>query len=209
MTPSTRRPGRPKGGGMSPEEANTLVLDAAERAFGRLGFERTTIDDIADEAGVSRSLVYRHFGSRDEILTGVIGRITDALTAELAQRLDDAHSLGDYIEDAMVHVVAMVRSDPSLVSVFSDGGRAAAGRVVGTTDDIKERARRFARSILESAGPERAGQLRPEVELDAAVDHLVLVGLALIQGFGPVSDDPELLRSYLATFVVPSLVQKR
>ena len=209
MTPSTRRPGRPKGGGMSPQEANTLVLDAAERAFGRMGFERTTIDDIADEAGVSRSLVYRHFGSRDEILTGVIGRITDALTADLAQRLDDAHSLGDYIEDAMVHVVVMVRSDPSLVSVFSDGGRAAAGRVVGTTDDIKERARRFARSILESAGPERAGQLRPEVELDAAVDHLVLVGLALIQGFGPVSDDPELLRSYLTTFVVPSLVRQR
>ena len=73
---------------MSPEEATALVLDAAERAFGRLGFERTTIADIADEAGVSRSLVYRHFGSRDEILTGVIGRITDGLTADLARRLE-------------------------------------------------------------------------------------------------------------------------
>ena len=194
---------------MSPEEANTLVLDAAERAFGRLGFERTTIDDIADEAGVSRSLVYRHFGSRDEILTGVIGRITDALTADLAQRLDETQSLGDFIEDAMVHVVVMVRSDPSLISVFSDGGRAAAGRVVGTTGDIKERARRFARSILESAGPQRAAELRDDVDLDAAVDHLVLVGLALIQGFGPVSDDPALLRQYLATFIVPSLVRNR
>ena len=192
---------------MSPEDANTLVLDAAERAFGRLGFGRTTIDDIADEAGVSRSLVYRHFGSRDEILTGVIGRITDALTADLAQRLDETQSLGDFIEDAMVHVVVMVRSDPSLISVFSDGGRAAAGRVVGTTGDIKERARRFARSILESAGPQRAAELRDDVDLDAAADHLVLVGLALIQGFGPVSDDPDLLRQYLATFVVPSLVR--
>ena len=194
---------------MSPEEANTLVLDAAERAFGRLGFERTTIDDIADEAGVSRSLVYRHFGSRDEILTGVIGRITDALTSDLAPRLDETQSLGDFIEDAMVHVVVLVRSDPSLISVFSDGGRAAAGRVVGTTEDIKERARRFARSILDSAGPQRAAELRHDVDLDAAVDHLVLVGLALIQGFGPVSDDPDLLREYLATFVVPALVSTR
>ncbi|MEZ5380832.1 MAG: TetR/AcrR family transcriptional regulator [Microthrixaceae bacterium] len=194
---------------MSPEEANALVLDAAERAIGRLGFERTTIDDIADEAGVSRSLVYRHFGSRDEILTGVIGRITDALTSDLAQRLDETQSLGDFIEDAMVHVVVMVRSDPSLVSVFSDGGRAAAGRVVGTTEDIKGRARRFAHSILDSAGPQRAAQLRDDVDVNAAVDHLVLVGLALIQGFGPVSDDPELLREYLSTFVVPSLVGMR
>ncbi|MEZ5372976.1 MAG: hypothetical protein R2704_09590 [Microthrixaceae bacterium] len=39
------------------------------------------------------------------------------------------------------------------------------------------------------------------------MDHLVLIGLALIQGFGPVSDDPELLRHYLSTFVVPSLVR--
>ena len=193
---------------MSPPEANTLILDAAERAFARLGFERTTIDDIADEAGVSRSLIYRHFSSRDEILTGVIGRITDGLTENLAARLDDTQSLGDYIEDAMVHVVVMVRRDPALVSVFSDGGRAAAGRVVGTTDDIKGRARRFARSVLESAGPERAGQLRDDLDVEAAVDHLVLIGLALIQGFGPVSDDPELLREYLATFVVPCLVRE-
>ena len=192
---------------MSPEEATALVLDAAERAFGRLGFERTTIADIADEAGVSRSLVYRHFGSRDEILTGVIGRITDGLTADLARRLDDNQSLAGFIEDSMVHVVGMVRSDPSLVSVFSDGGRAAAGRVVGATGDIKQRARRFARSILDSAGPQRAAELRGDIDVDAAVDHLVLVGLALIQGFGPVSDDPELLRNYLSTFVVPSLVR--
>ena len=193
---------------MSPSEANALILDAAERAFARLGFERTTIDGIADEAGVSRSLIYRHFSSRDEILTGVIGRITDGLTENLAERLDDTQSLGDYIEDAMVYVVVMVRRDPALVSVFSDGGRAAAGRVVGTTDDIKARARRFARSVLESAGPERAGQLRDDLDVEAAVDHLVLIGLALIQGFGPVSDDPELLREYLATFVVPSLVRE-
>jgi hypothetical protein len=81
--------------------------------------------------------------------------------------------------------------------------------VVGTTDEVKVRARRFARAVLESAGPERAAELRPGIDPDAAADHLVLVGLALIQGFGPVSDDPALLREYLATFVVPALVDDR
>jgi AcrR family transcriptional regulator len=194
---------------MTPQEARSVILDAAARAFGRLGFERTTIEDVADEAGVSRSMIYRHFGSRDEVLTGVVGRMTDRLIDGLSEGLAGAGTLGEYIEDAMVQVVVLVRSDPSLVAVFSDGGRAAAGRVVGTTDEVKVRARRFARAVLESAGPERAAELRPGIDPDAAADHLVLVGLALIQGFGPVSDDPALLREYLATFVVPALVDDR
>ena len=37
--------------------------------------------------------------------------------------------------------------------------------------------------------------------------HLVLVGLALIQGFGPVSGEPERLREYLRILVVPALVE--
>lgn len=191
---------------MTPDVARSTILDAAARMFARYGIEKTTIDDIAEQAGVSRSMIYRHFGSRDEILTGVVGRMTDDFVDHLAGRLGSSDTLAEFIEDAMVEVVTLVRSDTSIVAYFSDGGRAAIGRVVGTSDEIKTRARRFAHRILDRAGPERAAELRPGIDIDAAADHLVLVGLALIQGFGPVSDDPERLRNYLATFVVPTLV---
>jgi len=77
MNAAPRRRGRPPGGGMSPEIARTRILDAATATFARYGIEKSTIDDVAEEAGLSRSMIYRHFSSRDEILTGVIGRMTD------------------------------------------------------------------------------------------------------------------------------------
>ena len=45
---------------MSAAEARELLLDATERCFERYGIAKTTIDDIADEAGVSRGTVYRY-----------------------------------------------------------------------------------------------------------------------------------------------------
>lgn len=51
-----------------PEENRRLLLEAAERATAREG-RSVSLGAIAAEAGVSRSAMYRHFKSRDELLT--------------------------------------------------------------------------------------------------------------------------------------------
>lgn len=47
-------------------------VDAARRCFTRLGVERTSMDDIRTEAGVSAGLMYRYFGSKDEMIQAAI-----------------------------------------------------------------------------------------------------------------------------------------
>lgn len=47
-------------------------VDAARRCFTRLGVERTSMDDIRTEAGVSAGLMYRYFGSKDEMIRAAI-----------------------------------------------------------------------------------------------------------------------------------------
>jgi AcrR family transcriptional regulator len=44
-----------------------LLLDAAAEVFSRKGYAATTTDDIAAEAGVARTLIYRHFDSKSEL----------------------------------------------------------------------------------------------------------------------------------------------
>jgi AcrR family transcriptional regulator len=200
------RSGRPKGGGLSPEQNAERLVSAAERTFLRLGFDRTTIDDIVAEAGVSRSTFYRHYSSRDELLLEVIGRTTDRYLVLLAEQAEQHQTLQSFVVEGMVSVVTLVRGDPGMAAMFNDSGRGAVGRLVGTSEEIKARARVFARQILERSGPNHASQLRPGIDIDDAVDHLVLVGLALIQGFGEMSDDVDAMRRYLTEFVVPPLV---
>jgi AcrR family transcriptional regulator len=50
------------------------ILDAAERCFVRSGFHRTTMQDVAAEAGMSPGNLYRYFPSKDAIVVGLTER---------------------------------------------------------------------------------------------------------------------------------------
>ncbi len=70
------------------EEARDRLLNAAERCFERLGLRRTTIDDIAQEAKVSRSTVYRYFDGRGDLLVSAYLRESVATNERLRAMLD-------------------------------------------------------------------------------------------------------------------------
>ena len=55
------------------------ILDAAEKLFATKGFDNTSTGDILDAVGIARGTLYYHFKSKEEILDGVIQRITDHL----------------------------------------------------------------------------------------------------------------------------------
>ena len=61
------------------EERKEEILDAAEKLFAAKGFDNTSTGDILDAVGIARGTLYYHFKSKEEILDGVIGRITSRL----------------------------------------------------------------------------------------------------------------------------------
>src|SRR5919107_1556976 len=58
----------------SSAERQTRILNAAERCFVRAGFHRTTMQDVAAEAGMSPGNLYRYFPSKDAIVIGLTER---------------------------------------------------------------------------------------------------------------------------------------
>jgi AcrR family transcriptional regulator len=65
------------------EPLRDRVLDAAERLLARLGYQKTTMDDIAREAGVGRRTIYLHFAGKEEVALGTIDRIVERLKGRL------------------------------------------------------------------------------------------------------------------------------
>jgi AcrR family transcriptional regulator len=61
----------------------TALLDAAERLLARTGYRKITMDDLAQEAGLSRRTVYVYFRSKDEVVLGTIDRIVDRVSERL------------------------------------------------------------------------------------------------------------------------------
>ncbi|MFE0153635.1 TetR/AcrR family transcriptional regulator [Nonomuraea sp. NPDC059007] len=84
-------------------ERRELILAAATRAFARAGgFAPTNLDDVAEEAGISRMILYRHFESKADLYQAAIdraaGRLHEAATGE--------GGLGEHSVPAMVEWAA-------------------------------------------------------------------------------------------------------
>lgn len=67
------------------EERKEEILDAAEKLFAMKGFDSTSTGDILDEVGIARGTLYYHFKSKEDILDGVIGRMTSRLMQNARQ----------------------------------------------------------------------------------------------------------------------------
>lgn len=64
-------------------ETREAALDAAEVLFRRYGYRKTTVEDIAAEAGMSRATIYLHFRGKEEIALAWVARIAAERRAAL------------------------------------------------------------------------------------------------------------------------------
>lgn len=76
------------------EERRNEILDVAERLFCTKGFDRTSTNDILNEIGIARGTLYYHFKSKEDILDGMIERVTNQIVSKAAViALDDSVSV--------------------------------------------------------------------------------------------------------------------
>jgi AcrR family transcriptional regulator len=65
------------------EKTRQTIFQAAERVLGRLGITRANISEITREAGVAQGTFYIHFGSKRDLIEGLVKYINHLLRREL------------------------------------------------------------------------------------------------------------------------------
>ena len=114
---------------MSQHTSDHPILDAAEICFGRHGVRRTTIDDIAAEAGVSRITVYRQIGNRDEIVLQALLRVTDRFLVRVRPQLLGCQDLSEALTELVLATVAAARHG-DLLLLYASADQGATGRPI-------------------------------------------------------------------------------
>lgn len=72
------------------------ILDATARLLARYGYSKTTIEDVAREAGIGKGSVYLHFASKEEVVLSLVDRAVREVLDELrAIAADDDASAAD------------------------------------------------------------------------------------------------------------------
>jgi AcrR family transcriptional regulator len=76
------------------DERRAQILRTAAAAFSREGYAATSVEDVAQEAGITKLIVYRHFESKSELYAAILEQVTDRLVGEWRAITDDEHAAG-------------------------------------------------------------------------------------------------------------------
>src|SRR5258705_4687329 len=90
--PVTESPSRPGKRRMTGKERRQQLLDIGRRLFAERGFGGTSIEEIAAQTGVSKPVVYEHFGGKEGLYAVVVAREDERLLTLATTLLDGARS---------------------------------------------------------------------------------------------------------------------
>lgn len=71
-------------------DTKARILDAAEKLFGKNGFDATSLRDITAEAQVNLAAVNYHFQSKDSLIDAVMARLIEPMSRRRMEMLDAA-----------------------------------------------------------------------------------------------------------------------
>ena len=148
------------------ERTREAILVAAEDCFARLGFERTSLQQIGETAGIARSTPAYFFGSKealyDAVLARAVGRAQEAMARAYAEGAE-GRSPEDAVESHVGALLDFLGHDPNFVRLIQREALEEESRV----------AEFFGRSVeeaLAALGPaaEKAGVSPERLVLDLA-----------------------------------------
>lgn len=79
-------------------ERNTRILEAAQSVFARYGVGKTTMNDIAREAGVARQTLYNSYPGKDEIVRAVVQNSFEQTFRQVSDAWQQAQTVEDKLD---------------------------------------------------------------------------------------------------------------
>lgn len=188
------------------EAAQAHFLDAAEACFERYGVAKTTMEDIAKMAGVSRPTVYRHFADRETLIVAVVMRRARSLIDKTQAFIRRQRTLEDQLVEGLLFLVRTGRKDPFVRLLVNPEHFELAQQILGATDATVDLTHEMWEPILKEALDR--GELDPALDFYAIARWLTHIELILVGRLDLTPNEDE-VREMLRTFLVPAFMPGR
>ena len=175
------------------------LLDAALEVAAMHGLNRLSVGDVAKRAGLSRPTLYKHFASRDELVSQMVlreaGRIVEQVIAAAERHDDPLRSL----HDAIITALELLRGHPLLDRPIATEPEALLPLLIDGEGSVLDAVQAVARQVLD-----RRDLGIPDDQARAGADLLsrMLVSYAV----RPPDLAPEVVAHFLSTALVAGLL---
>ncbi len=102
-----------------PEATRMAILEAAEELFLKLGPADTPTSRIARQAGVTKSLIHHHFGSKDDLWDEVKRRHFGRYYEAQRKMLTSSQGTAELLRDSLIGYFRFLQQDPHAVRFMS------------------------------------------------------------------------------------------
>lgn len=181
----------------APDDSVIPFLDAACRAVERFGWARTTMRDIAREAGVERTTVYRHVGSMSDVYRLMVAHELHKLVAAIPEWAPAGADGPALVVEVVASAVEYCLDHPVLTKVIADEPEVVSSFLVDGVGSVIERLSDLLDPVVAAAMD--AGFLARH-DPTTITQWVSRIGLSLL-----VAPPPGELREFLDTVLRPVL----
>jgi AcrR family transcriptional regulator len=161
------------------DEPRERVLAATYACVARFGMGKTTVEDVVKESGVSRASIYRLFpGGKDQLLRETVGWEMNHFFGRLAEAVYDAPDFASLLEEGLVFAHRSIQEHEVLRKVLETEPERLLPLITVEQHRVLDFITAFLLPYLERE--QRAGRVRPGVDLEAATEYVARLVLSLI-----------------------------
>jgi AcrR family transcriptional regulator len=189
---------------MAPSESDPKaqkILDAVRKVLAGNGYAGTTINLVAQEAGVSRGLLHYYFKNKDEMLARVLKANMEASIVFIEDIFQTSHSAREIADRTTALLRGIMAEDSEFFCVFLEAFAAARQSAI-INEQLASLYGKFRLAILEQLkAASREGRIAPALPLPglAAIITAIIDGVALQLVTEPdLSQDDEIWQTMAA-----------
>lgn len=187
------------------EGTRTHLLDVAEKCFERHGITRTTMEDIAAEARVSRPTLYRYFGDRESLITSISQRRAQKFAGKMRTYFAKFDSFEAKLVEGMLHLGRVGQKDQFFSQLITPETVGEAHAVLMAPKAAIEFAAEVWGPVLDEA--QEAGELLDGIDRQLAYQWLTAINILLIGWIDNAGSVQDGHRELLREFFTPAFVK--
>jgi AcrR family transcriptional regulator len=183
------------------------VLAAADDCFQRYGIAKTTMEDVARAASISRATLYRYFADRESLLTESVRRRARLNMKTARAYFNRKTTIEAKVSDGIVRNVRRGKRDPLVRLLVSPEEMALTAKLLERSGLASELTRELWEPVLREA--QQTGEIAADVdivELCEWIAHLETMFISQLE------DTPEAfawVRRMVEQFVVPAITPRK
>ncbi|MBB6550595.1 AcrR family transcriptional regulator [Nonomuraea rubra] len=187
------------------DEVRSRILGAAYEQFCRMGIRRSTMEDVAKRARVSRITVYRRFATKDVLVEHVVRREFRRYFDQFLVDIEQAGTAADRVVLGFVSSLRAIRSNPLIGGLIAAEPDLLVPSMINDGGQTLATVRQFVAGQLRRE--QRAGHVPGDLDTDLVAELMVRVSASFLAIPSQVVDldDEAQLAAVARRFLVPML----